>query len=117
MLEMYTNQFEALVESALKDIPKKFRDLMDNITIEVDHDNLTFDKSHYMILGLYQGVSLPFRGPAYQGVMPDKIIIYERAFDNFPPERFPELIKNVLMHEIGHYFGMSEEELAKYKKI
>ena len=90
---------------------------MENITIEVEPDQLTFDKSHYLILGQYQGVCLPNRGSVYQGAVPDKIIIYERAFDNYPSEKLPELIKNVLQHEIGHYFGMSEEELARYKKV
>lgn len=113
---METKEFEKYVEQALKDIPQKFRDLMENITIEVDPDRLTFDKSHYLILGQYQGVSLPKRGPAYQGLVPDKIIIYQRAFDNYLPEKLPELIRNVLQHEIGHYFGMGEEELGKYKK-
>ena len=47
----------------------------------------------------------------------NKIIIYQKAFANYPPEKLPELITNVLQHEIGHYFGMSEEELDKYKKI
>ena len=46
-----------------------------------------------------------------------KIIIFKKAFDKYPPEKLPELIANVLQHEIGHYFGMSEEELAKYKRI
>lgn len=114
---METKEFEKYVEAALKDIPQKFRDLMENITVEVDPDKVTFDRSHYLILGQYQGVALPKRGPVYQGVMPDKIIIYKKAFDNYPPEKLPELIKNVVLHEIGHYFGMSEEELAKYKKI
>lgn len=114
---METKEFEKYVEQALKEIPQKFRDLMENITIEVDPDQLTFDKSHYLILGLYQGVALPKRGPVYQGVVPDKIILYERAFDNYPSEKLPELIKNVLQHEIGHYFGMSEDELAKYKRV
>ena len=114
---METKEFEKYVEVALRDIPQKFRDLMENITIEVEPDRLTFDKSHYLILGQYQGVALPKRGPVYQGVVPDKIIIYKKAFDNYPPEKLPELIKNVLLHEIGHYFGMTEEELGKYKKI
>ena len=114
---MDTKEFEKYVEQALKDIPQKFRDLMENITIEVEPEQLTFDKSHYLILGQYQGVSLPKRGPVYQGVVPDKIIIYKKAFDNYPPEKLPELITNVLQHEIGHYFGMSEEELARYKKV
>ena len=114
---MKTAEFETYVEAALKAIPKKFRDLLDNITVEVDPDQTVFDKSHYLILGQYQGVPLPNRGPVYQGVMPDKIIIYQKAFADYAPEKLPELITNVLQHEIGHYFGMSEEELKKYKKI
>ena len=113
---MELKTFEKYVEQALKDIPQKFRDMMENITIEVDPDQIVFDKNHNLILGQYMGVPLPQRGPAYQNVLPDKIIIYHRAFDNYPPEKLPALITNVLQHEIGHYFGMSEEELGKYKK-
>ena len=86
---MKTKQFEKYVEQALKDIPQKFRDLMENITIEIDPDNLTFSQSHEIVLGLYEGVSLPRRGPAYQGVVPDRITIYMKAFEKFPPERSP----------------------------
>jgi len=111
-----TKEFEKYVEAALKAIPPKFRDLLENITIEVEPDQLIFDKSHHLILGQYRGVSLPKRGPGYRNVLPDKIIIFKKALEKFPPQKLPELIKNVLQHEIGHYFGMSEEELAKYKR-
>ena len=114
---MDTKEFEKYVEQALKDIPQKFRDMMENITIEVDPDQIIFDKDQHLILGRYTGVPMPQRGPAYQNVLPDKIVIYQRAFDNYLPEKLPSLIANVLQHEIGHYFGMSEEELGKYKKI
>ena len=89
---------------------------MENITIEVDPDQIVFDKDQHLILGQYKGVPLPQRGPAYQNVLPDKIIIYQKALEKFPPQKLPGLITNVLQHEIGHYFGMSEEELNKYKK-
>lgn len=111
------SSFEKHLEQALKEIPEKFRDLLENITIEVEPKEISYNKEHQLILGTYKGIPLPKRGSAYQGVLPDKIVIYKRAFDHFPEEKLPELIKNVLMHEIGHYFGMSEEELEKYKKI
>ena len=114
---MELKAFEQYVEQALKDIPQKFRDMMENITIEVDPDRTVFDKDHLLILGQYMGVPLPQRGPAYRNVLPDKIVIYQKALEKFPPQKLPELITNVLQHEIGHYFGMSEEELAKYKKV
>jgi len=110
-------KIERYVEQALEDIPQKFRDMMENITIEVNPDQLVYDKDQHLIMGQYIGVSLPRRGPAYRNVLPDKIIIYKKALEKFPPQRLPELITNVLQHEIGHYFGMSEEELAKYKRV
>jgi predicted Zn-dependent protease with MMP-like domain len=109
--------FEQYVEQALKGIPQNFRDMMENITIEVEPEQIVFDKDRQLILGLYTGAPLPQRGPAYQNVLPDKIVIYQRAFLSFPNEKLPSLIANVLQHEIGHYFGMSEEELWKYKKV
>ena len=114
---MDLQEFEKYVEQSLKDIPEKFRKVMENITIEVEPEEISYNKDHHLILGLYKGVPFSYRGPAYQGGMPDKIIIYKKAFDRFPKEKFPELIKNVLLHEIGHYFGMSEEELEKYKRV
>lgn len=114
---MGLKEFEKYVEEAIRGIPKKFRKMMENITIEVDAEQLSYNKEHQLILGLYKGVPLPYRGPAYQGVMPDKIIIYLHAFDRYPVDKLPGLIQNVLMHEVGHYFGMTEEELAKYKKV
>ena len=114
---MNLKTFEQSVEQALQAIPQNFRDMMENITIEVEPEKIVYDEGQHLILGHYIGVPLPQRGPAYRNVLPDKIIIYQRAFDNYPPENLPLLIANVLQHEIGHYFGMSEEELAKYKKI
>ncbi len=114
---MQTKDFEELVEQALKDIPQKFRDMLENITIEVDPDRTVFDKDHNLILGQYTGVPRPQRGPAYRNVLPDKIVIYQRAFDHYPPSKLPSLITNVLQHEIGHYFGMGEEELGRYKRV
>ncbi|MEA3493134.1 MAG: metallopeptidase family protein [Candidatus Margulisiibacteriota bacterium] len=109
--------FEKQVEKALEEIPDKFREKLENITIEVEPDQLPFDSQKHMILGQYRGVPWSRRGPAYQNVLPDKIIIYKKAFDRFPDKKIPDLIVNVLQHEIGHYFGMSEEELARYKRI
>lgn len=114
---MEIQEFEKYVEQSLKDIPEKFRKLMENITIEVEPEQLSYNKDHRLILGLYKGIPFSYRGPAYQRVVPDKIIIYKKAFDRLPREKLPEIIKNVLLHEIGHYFGMSEKELEKYKRV
>ena len=114
---MDTKEFKNYVEQALRDIPREFRDLLENITIDIDPDRTVYDKSNYLILGQYTGVPLPQRGSAYRNVPPDKIVIYKKALEKYPSKKLPELIRNVLMHEIGHYFGMSEEELARYKRV
>lgn len=110
-------EFEKQVEKALREIPDKFREKLENITIEVEPEQLPFDKENHLILGQYRGIPWSRRGPAYQNVLPDKIIIFKKAFDRFSEEKIPDMIVNVLQHEIGHYFGMSEEELARYKRI
>ena len=51
--------FEQYVEQALKGIPQNFRDMMENITIEVEPEQIVFDKDRQLILGLYTGVPLP----------------------------------------------------------
>jgi predicted Zn-dependent protease with MMP-like domain len=114
---METAEFEKCIEQALRDIPQKFRDMLENITIEADPDRIVFDKDQHLILGQYTGVPLPQRGPAYRNVLPDMIVIYQKALEKYPPQKIPDLIINMLQHEIGHYFGMSEEELAKYKRV
>ena len=114
---MHLPTFEKLVEQALKDIPPIFREKLENITIEVEPEKVLFDKDHHLILGQYQGVPGPQRGPAYRNGLPDKIILFKKAFDRFPENKLPDLIVNVLQHEIGHYLGMSEEELEKYKRV
>jgi len=113
---MLLSDFEKHVEQALKDIPQIFRDKLENITIEVEPEEILFDKGRHLILGQYRGVPWPQRGPAYRNVLPDKIILFKKAFDRFPENKLPDLIVNVLQHEIGHYLGMSEEELEKYKR-
>ncbi|MBN2057698.1 MAG: metallopeptidase family protein [Candidatus Saganbacteria bacterium] len=114
---MLLSVFQQLLQTAITNIPETFREKLENITIEVEPDSIIYDKDNNLILGQYQGVPYTNRGPAYRNVMPDRIIIYKKAFDRFPEEKLADLIVNVLQHEIGHYFGMSEEELAKYKRI
>ena len=68
------------------------------------------------LLGLYQGVPLPRRGSAYAGVPPDKITIYrgplERLTDG-DPGRLREQVRRVVLHEIAHHFGISDERLRE----
>jgi predicted Zn-dependent protease with MMP-like domain len=68
------------------------------------------------LLGLYQGVPLTRRGTGYSGVLPDKITIYrgplERQYGH-DPDLLRHHIRRVVLHEVAHHFGISDERLVE----
>ena len=116
---MTRSEFEATVAAALKTIPHRFRNAMANIAIVVEDEpapelleELEVEPPD-TLFGLYQGTPLPERGWAYGNTLPDRVLIFQG-----PHEREAEdaddlvaLIGETLIHEIGHYFGLSEEEI------
>ncbi|MCK4532664.1 metallopeptidase family protein [bacterium] len=113
--------FEKLVKTSLDDLPTKFLRKMENIIIVVEDVPskdvlLRFGvKNPLHLLGLYHGVPLGKRGYRYGNVLPDKISIYKKSIEALcrTEEEILLKVREVVMHEIGHYFGMSEEELRK----
>jgi predicted Zn-dependent protease with MMP-like domain len=115
---MRRDQFETLVQQALNTIPAEFRDRMHNLAIIVEDepdDQLLDDMDvpeDETLFGLYHGVPLTERGWDYGNRLPDRITLYqgphERAYDE---DDLVIAIGETLIHEVGHYFGMSEEEL------
>jgi predicted Zn-dependent protease with MMP-like domain len=117
-------QFEAHVADALASIPRRFRDAMENIAIVVE-DEPSRDLLEEMeieppdtLLGLYQGVPLTERRWDYGNALPDRVLIFQG-----PHERESEdeddlvvCIAETLIHEIGHYFGLSEEEIEEIEE-
>ena len=116
---MDRKQFENLVAEALASIPRRFKKAMHNIAIVVE-DEPSPDILEEMeveppdtLLGLYQGIPLTERSASYGNALPDRVLIFQG-----PHEREAEdaddlvaLIGETLIHEIGHYFGLSEEEI------
>jgi predicted Zn-dependent protease with MMP-like domain len=112
-------RFEQHVADALASIPRRFRTAMQNIAIVVE-DEPSPDLLAQMdieppdtLLGLYQGTPLTERAWDYGNALPDRILIFQG-----PHERAAEdeddlvvAIGETLIHEIGHYFGMSEEQI------
>lgn len=111
--------FENMVINAISELPEYFREKMQNVTIHIEEfpDKGTLKslgyKSPYSLLGLYQGVPVTRRGIHYRNVMPDRITIYRRPIlnRNKNSQDVKDDIKRVVLHEIGHYFGLSEREL------
>ena len=124
---MEDREFERLVKEAVDTIPEEFVELMENIEIFVQDWPNTHQveslrrKGHNrgLLLGLYEGVPKTRRGRYGVGAtLPDKITIFKIPL--FMISRsYNELIKNVqdtVIHEIGHHFGMNEEEIADAMK-
>jgi predicted Zn-dependent protease with MMP-like domain len=108
--------FEQAVRSALELLPPQLRRAMSNVDIVVDEDA----PANSNVLGLYQGIPLTRRTSSYGAVLPDKITIYRRPIERVAghdPERLRREIQHVVIHEIAHHFGISDErliELGKY---
>jgi predicted Zn-dependent protease with MMP-like domain len=113
------HEFERLVAEALVSIPRRFKKAMQNIAIVVE-DEPSSELLREMeiqppdtLLGLYQGTPLTERSWGYGNTLPDRVLIFQG-----PHERDAEdeddlvvAIGETLIHEIGHYFGLSEEEI------
>jgi predicted Zn-dependent protease with MMP-like domain len=111
---MTKEEFEKIVKDAFDDLPKYFRKKLENIEIVVE-DMPIGQKS---LLGLYQGVPLKHRGVWYGNVMPDKITIFKQNIERLcrNEEEIRTLVTDVLIHEIGHYFGFDDDELQRIRK-
>ena len=116
---MTRERFTELVEEALRGIPRRFRDAMKNVAVVIEDepspdllDELEMGPDD-MLFGLYQGTPLTEREAAYGNALPDRISIYqlpiEEAYDD--EEDIRQCVAETVIHEFGHYFGLSEEEI------
>jgi predicted Zn-dependent protease with MMP-like domain len=104
--------FHALVEDAIAALPAELREAMSNVAIVVDDE----PPPGLPLLGLYEGQPLTRRTSAYAGLPPDKITIFRgplerRAGDD--AERLRDEVRRVVLHEIAHHFGISDERLVE----
>lgn len=122
---MERKEFENLVNEGIQAIPKKFRKSLDNVTIVVQdfpshHQRSKMNlKSKWHLFGLYEGVPITERSAnSYFGVLPDKITLFQAPIEYYGgnPERIRMIVKNTVWHEIGHHFGMDEEQVRAAEK-
>jgi predicted Zn-dependent protease with MMP-like domain len=116
---MTRDVFERLVAEALTLIPSRFRREMQNLALVVEQepDGRLLEEMGIeppdSLYGLYQGTPLPERHWAQGNSLPDRITIYQRPIeeDAEDAEDARDMIAETLIHEVGHYFGLSEEEI------
>jgi predicted Zn-dependent protease with MMP-like domain len=117
-------RFERLVAEALQTIPKRFRDEMHNVAVIVEHEppaellvemEIPPDDTLY---GLYQGTPLPERTWSDTSRLPDRITIYQGPIeeDAEDEEDVLAIIAETVIHEFGHYFGLSEAEIEEIEE-
>jgi predicted Zn-dependent protease with MMP-like domain len=113
-------EFEVLAGAVFRLLPKKFRELCADVVIQVDDfpsDEVLEEmeaESEFDLLGLFQGIGLPFRAESAAVQMPNMIWLYRRPILDYWAEHDETLgavVKHVLIHEIGHHFGLSDADM------
>ena len=114
-------QLEVLAGEVFRRLPNRFRDLAADVVIRVD-DFPTDDvldemdaKTEFDLLGLFHGVGLPFRSESAPVQMPNMIWLYRRPILDYwaeHDETLGAIVRHVLVHEIGHHFGLSDADMA-----
>ncbi len=117
---MDKKRFEALVEEAIKSLPEESIKLLKNISIIVEDfpSQETLDAvgaTRNSLLGLYHGVPFKHRGPYYGNLPPDVISIYQKPIEYIcsTEKEIQAKVREVVLHEVGHYFGISENRLRE----
>jgi predicted Zn-dependent protease with MMP-like domain len=113
-------EFEVIAAEAYRRLPAKFRALCEGLVIQVDDfpteevlDHMEIDNP-FDLMGLFQGVGLPFRSDSVSGQMPNMIWLYRRPILDYWAEHDDALgaiVTHVLVHEIGHHFGLSDDDM------
>lgn len=117
---MSPERFARLVEEAVAQVPGFFRERLDNIQVEaraIAPPELAsgLGAPPMNLLGTYQGIPYKSRGPWYGNVMPDRILLFQRPIEARcrTEDEVRALVREVVIHELGHYFGLSDEELHR----
>ncbi len=102
--------FEQMVATAMDSLPAEFATLIKNVAVLVEHG-----PGPRGLLGLYEGIPLTSRTTNYAGVLPDRITIYQRAICALcdTEGEVVEQVRRTVIHEVGHYFGISDERLRE----
>ena len=118
---MTRRQFEALVERALRRLPRPFKEKLANIAVVVESwpDDATLAELEIeppdTLYGLYRGVDLTRRDSTYGNTLPDTVTIYQGPIeeDCADEAEMAELVRDTVIHEIGHYFGLDDETMHR----
>ena len=113
-------ELEALAVDAYARLPEEFRSLCENLVVQVTEfpteevlDTMGAE-SEFELLGLFQGVGLPFQSATASEPMPNMVWLYRRPILDYwaeHEESLGSIVTHVLVHEIGHHFGLSDADM------
>jgi predicted Zn-dependent protease with MMP-like domain len=114
-------EMETMAHAMLARLPEAFRRLCEGVIIQVDDfpteevlEEMQAD-TEFDLLGLFQGIGLPFRNQDNTGQLPNMIWLYRRPILDYwadHDETLGHIVRHVLIHEIGHHFGLSDDDMA-----
>ena len=121
---MTRSEFETLVEKALRKLPKGFKDKIKNVAVVVEDwadDETLADvgiEPPDTLYGLYRGIDLTRRDSGYGNVLPDTVTIYQGPIEEDCEDEaeMAELVRETVIHEIGHYFGLDDETMHRIEE-
>jgi predicted Zn-dependent protease with MMP-like domain len=109
-----------MASEAYRRLPERFRSLCEDLIIRVEDfpteevaESMQLE-SEFDLLGLFQGVGLPFQSESAPQLMPNMIWLYRRPILDYWAEHEDSLgaiVTHVLVHEIGHHFGLSDDDM------
>lgn len=121
---MTRDAFNALVSDILDTLPNEFQDKLENVVVTVE-DWPTIGQLAKLrlphestLFGLYEGIPKTRRGASYTFVPPDTITIFQKPIEFFyrNPDAIKQKVKETVLHEIGHHFGLTDEAINKAQR-
>jgi len=122
---MHRKRFERLVEEAIATVPRRFRAAIENLAVIVEDrpwpellDEMGIEPPD-TLFGLYQGTPLTERAWAHGNAEPDRVLIFQRPIEEACEGDEDEIVAEIgmtVIHELGHYFGLSEEEIEEVEE-
>lgn len=105
-------RFEELVADALDGLPDWVAERLDNVEVLIEEMPASRDRG---LLGVYEGIPLTKRGLDYAGVVPDRITLFRRNIEAHAGDEqsLKRVIRHTVVHEIAHFFGISDERLLE----